>query len=177
MYKEVSAIEREFSHSDQRFYKLPCPFCGGFQALKWEQIRPQENGVVFYECEHCHKLIAEHYKTQMLEAGHWEATSESIDGLTAGFHLSSLYSPVGWLSWAECVQIYEKAKKDATLMQGFRNTILGETYEQESEAPEWQRLYETRENYPMGVVPRDGLPGQAVLGPAHQFRLCVQRPD
>lgn len=93
----------------------------------------------------------------MLEAGHWEATSESIDGLTAGFHLSSLYSPVGWLSWAECVQVYEKAKKDATLMQGFRNTILGETYEQESEAPEWQRLYETRENYPMGVVPRDGL--------------------
>lgn len=155
--KGVSAIEREFSHSDQRFYKLPCPFCGGFQALKWEQIRPQENGIVFYECEHCHKLIAEHYKTQMLEAGHWEATSESIDGLTAGFHLSSLYSPVGWLSWAECVQIYEKAKKDATLMQGFRNTILGETYEQESEAPEWQRLYETRENYPMGVVPRDGL--------------------
>lgn len=155
--KGVSAIEREFSHSDQRFYKLPCPFCGGFQALKWEQIRPQENGIVFYECEHCHKLIAEHYKTQMLEAGHWEATSESIDGLTAGFHLSSLYSPVGWLSWAECVQVYEKAKKDATLMQGFRNTILGETYEQESEAPEWQRLYETRENYPMGVVPRDGL--------------------
>ena len=105
--KGVSAIEREFSHSDQRFYKLPCPFCGAFQTLKWEQIRPQENGIVFYECEHCHKLIAEHYKTQMLEAGHWEATSESIDGLTAGFHLSSLYSPVGWLSWAECVQVYE----------------------------------------------------------------------
>ena len=38
------------------------------------------------------------------------------------------------------------------LVQGFRNTILGETYEQESEAPEWQRLYETRENYlPRGV--------------------------
>lgn len=71
--------------------------------------------------------------------------------------MSSLYSPIGWLSWAECVQVYEKAKKDATLMQGFRNTILGETYEQESETPEWQRLYETREDYPMGVVPRDGL--------------------
>ena len=31
--KGVSAIEREFSHSDQRFYKLPCPFCGGKVSL------------------------------------------------------------------------------------------------------------------------------------------------
>lgn len=154
--KGLSNIEREFELSDKRYYLVPCPFCGGFQRLLWEQVRA-ENDTVFYECKHCHKPIAEHYKTQMLEAGHWEATSESIDGLTAGFHLSSLYSPIGWLSWAECVQIFEKAKKDATLMQGFRNTILGETYEQESEAPEWQRLYETRENYPIGIVPMGGL--------------------
>lgn len=154
--KGLSNIEREFELSDKRYYLVPCPFCGGFQRLLWEQVRA-ENDTVFYECEHCHKLIAEHYKTQMLEAGHWEATAHSIDGLTAGFHLSSLYSPIGWLSWKECVDIYEKAKKNPTLMQGFQNTILGETYEQESEAPEWQRLYETRENYPMGVVPRDGL--------------------
>lgn len=154
--KGLSNIEREFELSDKRYYLVPCPFCGGFQRLLWEQVRA-ENDTVFYECEHCHKPIAEHYKTQMLEAGHWEATAHSIDGLTAGFHLSSLYSPIGWLSWKECVDIYEKAKKNPTLMQGFQNTILGETFEQESEAPEWQRLYETRENYPIGTVPMGGL--------------------
>lgn len=153
--KGVSAIEREFAHSDQRYFMLPCPFCGGFQRLVWEQIRSTDDGV-FYECEHCQTLIAEHYKTQMLEQGHWQASSNS-DGITAGFHLSSLYSPIGWLSWAECVAIYERAKKDATLMQGFQNTILGETYEQESEAPEWQRIYQTREDYTIGVVPYGGL--------------------
>ena len=109
-----------------------------------------------YECEHCHALIAEHYKSQMLEKGFWQPTAKS-DGITAGFHLSSLYSPVGWLSWKECVDIYEKAKKNQTLMQGFQNTILGETYEQESDAPEWQRLYETREHYKVGTVPFGGL--------------------
>lgn len=155
--KGVSAIEREFEHSDQRYFLLPCPFCGAFQRLVWNNIRVQENGAVVYECEHCHKMIAEHSKTQMLENGHWQATAQSTDGLTAGFHISSLYSPVGWLSWNECAQIYERAKKDNTLMQGFQNTILGETYEQESEAPEWQRLYESREEYPVGTVPRGGL--------------------
>lgn len=77
--------------------------------------------------------------------------------MTAGFHLSSLYSPIGWLSWKECVAIYEKTKKNPSLMQGFQNTILGETFEAESDAPEWQRLYEARETYPIGTVPYGGL--------------------
>lgn len=153
--KGVSAIEREFEQSDKRYYMVPCPFCGGYQSLKWSQIQA-DGDKVQYVCEHCQKQIPEHYKTQMLELGRWQATSTS-DGLTAGFHLSSLYSPIGWLSWTECVAIYERAKKDATLMQGFQNTILGETYEQESEAPEWQRLYQTREDYVIGVVPYGGL--------------------
>ncbi len=153
--KGVSAIEREFEASDKRYYLVPCPYCGTHQSLKWEQIREVDDKVL-YECEHCNKLIAEHYKTQMLEQGYWQSSKDS-DGITAGFHLSSLYSPVGWLSWAECVAIYERAKKDATLMQGFQNTILGETYEQESEAPEWQCIYQSREEYKIGVVPMGGL--------------------
>lgn len=154
--KGISAIEREFSHSDQRYYFVPCPFCGGFQSLKWQQIKSID-GIAWYECEHCQQLIPEHYKTEMLEHGRWEATAKSTDGLTAGFHLSSLYSPVGWLSWTECLKVYEKAQKNATLMQSFQNTILGETYEQESEAPEWQRLYQAREDYPLGTIPMGGL--------------------
>jgi hypothetical protein len=31
----------------------------------------------------------------MLEHGDWRPTAEG-DGRTAGFHLSSLYSPLGW---------------------------------------------------------------------------------
>lgn len=153
--KGLSNIEQEFELSDKRYYFVPCPFCGGFQKLEWKQIH-SENGVVGYECAHCGKFIGEHYKTQMLERGKWVATAES-DGVTAGFHLSSLYSPVGWLSWKECVDIYEKSKKNAGLAQGFYNTILGETFEAENDAPEWQRLYEQRETYKIGVIPYGGL--------------------
>ena len=153
--KGLSNIEREFGMTDQRYYVVPCPYCHKFQRLVWNNIRSTENAVM-YECEHCHSLIAEHYKTQMLANGFWQPSAPG-DGVTAGFHLSSLYSPVGWLSWKECVDIYEKAKKNPTLMQGFQNTILGETYEQESDAPEWQRLYEQREDYKVGTIPFGGL--------------------
>lgn len=153
--KGLSNIEREFGMTDQRYYVVPCPYCHKFQRLVWDNIRSTDTGVM-YECEHCHALIAEHYKSQMLEKGFWQPMEKS-DGITAGFHLSSLYSPVGWLSWKECVDIYEKAKKNQTLMQGFQNTILGETYEAESDAPEWQRLYEKRETYPIGTIPMGGL--------------------
>lgn len=153
--KGLSNIEREFGMTDQRYYVVPCPYCHKFQRLVWENIRSTEEAVM-YECEHCHTLIAEHYKTQMLANGFWQPSAPG-DGISAGFHLSSLYSPVGWLSWKECVDIYEKAKKNSTLMQGFQNTILGETYEQESDAPEWQRLYEQREDYKVGTIPFGGL--------------------
>lgn len=153
--KGLSNIEREFGMTDQRYYVVPCPYCHKFQRLVWENIRSTEDAVM-YECEHCHTLIAEHYKTQMLASGFWQPSAPG-DGISAGFHLSSLYSPVGWLSWKECIDIYEKAKKNPTLMQGFQNTILGETYEQESDAPEWQRLYEQREDYKVGTIPFGGL--------------------
>lgn len=153
--KGLSNIEREFGMTDQRYYVVPCPYYHKFQRLVWENIRSTEEAVM-YECEHCHTLIAEHYKTQMLANGFWQPSAPG-DGISAGFHLSSLYSPVGWLSWKECVDIYEKAKKNPTLMQGFQNTILGETYEQESDAPEWQRLYEQREDYKVGTIPFGGL--------------------
>lgn len=153
--KGLSNIEREFGMTDQRYYVVPCPYCHKFQRLVWENIRSTEEAVM-YECEHCHTLIAEHYKTQMLANGFWQPSAPG-DGISAGFHLSSLYSPVGWLSWKECVDIYEKAKKNPTLMQGFQNTILGETYEQENDAPEWQRLYEQREDYKVGTIPFGGL--------------------
>lgn len=93
----TSRIEREYSLSDQRKYMVPCPECGGLQWLKFEQLKwpkgaPED---ALYECEHCEHKIEEHHKTWMLANGAWEAQTEG-NARTAGFHLSSLYSPYGW---------------------------------------------------------------------------------
>jgi phage terminase large subunit GpA-like protein len=42
-------------------------------------------------------------------------------------------------------------------MRTFKNTILGETWFEVGEAPDWQRLYERRESYLVGEVPADVL--------------------
>src|SRR3546814_19639545 len=53
--------------------------------------------------------IAEHHKTWMLDNGQWQACAPDQAGRTAGFHLSSLYSPVGWRSWIEIARAWESA--------------------------------------------------------------------
>ena len=156
--KSLSRIQREYEASDQRRYFVPCPHCHEHQTLelenlRWPEGRPRE---AEYACAHCGSLIGERHKTWMLERGEWRTTAPS-DGRTAGFHLSSLYSPVGWFSWADAAEMYEQACKAPDLMKGFVNTVLGLPFEEEAEAPEWQRLYERREDYRVGVVPEFSL--------------------
>jgi phage terminase large subunit GpA-like protein len=154
----ISRIEREYELSDQRKYMVPCPECGThqwlkFEQLKWPKDRPEE---AQYECEHCECRIEERHKTWMLQNGYWEAQVES-QGKTAGFHLSSLYSPYGWRSWAQIARSWLDAQGSDAAIKSFKNTELGETYVETGEAPDWQRLYERRENYKIGSVPKAGL--------------------
>ncbi len=105
----ASSIEREYEASDQRRYFVPCPHCAHaqwfrFEQLRWERGRPE---TAVYVCESCETPIAEHHKTWMLEHGQWRATAPG-NGRTAGFHLSSLYSPVGWRSWREIAAAWEE---------------------------------------------------------------------
>ena len=166
----VSTIEREYEASDQRRYFVPCPHCGHRQWLRFEQLRWErgEDGnfpdTAAYVCESCEVPIPEHHKSWMLEHGEWRAMAEPRAGQhrkTAGFHLSSLYSPLGWHNWREIAAAWESAiSKDsgsAAAIKTFKNTELGETWVEEGEAPDWQRLLERREDYRIGSVPAGGL--------------------
>lgn len=153
-----SRIEREFSKSDQRRFFLPCPECDHFQTLKfanlkWEKGDPKS---AQYVCEECGCLLGEQHKTEMLRKGEWRATAEG-DGRTIGFHLSSLYSPVGWMSWVEIAQRWEAAQGDPDLLKEFINTVLGEVWQARGDAPEWDAVYRQKEQYRAGTVPRGAL--------------------
>ena len=162
----VSTIEREYEASDQRRYFVPCPHCGHRQWLRFEQLRWErgENGTfpetAAYVCESCEVQIPEHHKTWMLEHGEWRAMAEG-NNRTAGFHLSSLYSPIGWRSWKDIAVAWErsisKESGSSAEIKTFKNTELGETWVEEGEAPDWQRLLERREGYRIGTVPVGGL--------------------
>jgi len=162
----VSTIEREYEASDQRRYFVPCPHCAHRQWLRFEQLRwaRGEDGnfpdTAAYVCESCEVPIPEHHKTWMLEHGEWRAMAEGASR-TAGFHLSSLYSPIGWRSWKDVAAAWESAISkeagSAAAIKTFKNTELGETWVEEGEAPDWQRLLERREDYRIGTIPVGGL--------------------
>jgi phage terminase large subunit GpA-like protein len=155
----LSRIEREYLATDQRRYLVPCPFCGvmqdlRFERLRWDRAAPDS---VRYLCEACDGRIGEEHKTAMLAAGQWRPTAISADPHAIGFHLSALYSPVGWFAWAQVARDWEAAQGDERALKTFRNTVLGETWQEAGDAPDWQRLYDRREVWEPGTVPADGL--------------------
>jgi phage terminase large subunit GpA-like protein len=154
----ISRIEREYEASDQRRFFLPCPHCQEmqwlrFERLRWDKGRPE---TAHYICASCDGWIDEHHKTAMLGEGEWRPTAQALDPGTLGFHLSALYSPVGWMSWAMIARMWELASTDEA-KRSFKNGVLGETWVETGEAPDWQRLYERREDWQIGTVPNGGL--------------------
>jgi phage terminase large subunit GpA-like protein len=151
LLKETSVIEPEYDHSDQRKYFVPCPFCQHEQILFWKQLQWPESKPeqARYRCAKCEKLIAEHYKTNMLEAGRWIAQKPGRK--TAGFHLNALYAPYGWVnSWAHLAEEWTKIirKRDLRQQQTFTNTNLAETWEEMAEKIDSTSLANCKEDYP-----------------------------
>lgn len=161
--KANSRIETAYLATDMRRFHVPCPYCGlkqwlKFERLRWPKGQPES---IRYQCEGCEQPIAEHHKTGMLEAGEWKSTRDPARGPpkanAVGFHISALYSPVGWLSWVQVAEQWEEAQGNTEKLQTFKNTVLAETWEEAGEAPDWERLYERRERWALGEVPWGGL--------------------
>ena len=155
--KDMSRIETEYLASDQRRFFVPCPHCDHKQWLQWKNLqwRDGDPKTTAYVCESCGAHIPEHFKSEMLRKGEWRATATSEDPRTVGFHLSSLYSPLGWKSWEEIVIEFLRSKNDAPLLKTFVNTILGETWEEEVGAKLGaDGLAERAEFYPASEIPR-----------------------
>ena len=162
--KYASRVTTEFEASDQAYYYVACEHCDGRQVYDPERLvyAPEEP-------QHCHQMACEHCgammeygrQTQRLIGGEWWRADEDgvfcrrpvTPGMAAGFQISSLYSPIGWASWGEIAERKEKAQHDESIARTYTNLDLGLPYEEKTEAPDWQKIYERRETYPLGMVP------------------------
>lgn len=149
--KGLSRIEAEFGHSDQRRYFVPCPHCRFLDYIRWENIQWEEHKpeTARLVCRACGVLIEERFKTWMLDeknGAEWRATAQG-DGKTAGFHLSTLYAPLGWRSWADIVAEFLKAKQDTAKLKTWVNTVLGETWEERGDSLDATGLRGRLEDY------------------------------
>lgn len=152
--KGASRIEAAYEQSDQRRYQVPCPHCGEYQVLKWQQVRwhtdPEKEGdekhqpaTAVYVCEANGCIITDADKPAMLKAGRWVA--EAPFKGTAGFHINELYSP--WVTFAQMVAEFLKAKKLPETLKTWVNTSLGETWEEAGETVDADILLQRKESW------------------------------
>lgn len=157
-----SVIAKEFLEGDQQYYNVPCQGCGDlfilkFEYLTWDEGKPETTKMACPNCGFCHE---ERHKTKMLPekgyGGHaeWIPTAVASDPLIESFHISGLYSPAGWLSWVQVVRKWLKIKGDTNKEKTFNNTVLALTFKIKGESPDCETLYNRRESYALGVIPK-----------------------
>jgi phage terminase large subunit GpA-like protein len=168
--KDFSRIEAAYLAADRCRFNVPCPHCGDHQVLEWGAS--SEHGVkwdrdadgklvdgsVRYVCKANGCEIREHHKPGMLAGGHWQADNPGAQGgRVRSFHLSSLYSPLGWLSWATLVQEWLTAMDaaragDPSLLRVFVNTRLAETFEEQGDKADQHALRRRAADIPLRQV-------------------------
>lgn len=168
--KDFSRIETAFLASDRCSYHVPCPHCGELQPLEWGAT--SNHGIkwskdadgapvpssVRYVCIANGCEILEHHKPQMLAGGAWVPANPGAQrGRVRGFHLSSLYSPLGWLSWQTLVAEWAAANHaarsgDNSLLRVFINTRLAETFEEQGDRIIAHELQRRAGNFPLRQV-------------------------
>lgn len=153
-----------------------------WSRMRWQPGVPDtiedRSAAASYECIHCEKHIPEWHKTDMLDGGMWVATrfapSLNVTGFSPqdlpgmrpiflrmeeavhpSFHINALYAPLGWKgqNWASLVQKWEASEGDIEARKVFVTTSLAETWVDQGETPDEDKLYSRREQYQSGVVP------------------------
>lgn len=159
-----SIIYKEYLTGDRREFQVPCPHCGTYQPLLWNvddesdfglkaEMKDGEVESVFYVCRDCKERIYNHHKAFMFPLGKWTPTAKSSSKYVRSYHLSSLYSPLGMLSWDEIYRIYIDKQSDPDGMRSFVNLYLGLPYKDTGTRPRFDKVIELRGAYVERTVP------------------------
>lgn len=155
-----SRIESMFEAGDQRRYYVPCPQCGhmdyfvfterdtGGHWMQWPDGKPEE---AHFVCSENGCIIEHSQKRTMVERGEWRA-AKPFSG-HASFHIWAAYSFSPNATWGQLAAEFLAAKDRPEELKTFVNTALGETWRERGDAPDWERIYNRREKYPIGQVP------------------------
>jgi phage terminase large subunit GpA-like protein len=155
--EELSEISRLHKLGDQRKFTVPCPACHREQELVHLDesaaygIKPIIQAGEFiravYVCQYCSAEIQNHQKTAMLAAGHWQPTRKSSDPTLRSRQISSLYSPVGMLSWSDYWRLYMASLETPEGARAFTNLYRGLPYAETGARPDLRKVITLRGSY------------------------------
>lgn len=150
-------IDRQFKRSDQRFWHIACPDCGGLfyhrdENLQVDREHPHRST---YRCPHCGHGLTEAERVIAVRAGQWIATAPG-EGRHPGFHIDGFISLM--LSYGDMALDRIASEKSEKARKDYHNLVLGLPYKYRGDAPDHVRLLELREEGLIrGRVPPHGL--------------------
>lgn len=160
---ERCRITRSFESGTQERYEVPCPQCGHYHELEWENFEPsiKEDSLddLYFGCPSCGFPITENYKADIVSKGKWVAEKPERAIYHRSFKIWAAYSPLTtWESIAER-WIATKKKGNAKAEQVFFNSVLGRSYKNSSQSISWEVLKERAEEsgFIRGIIP-EGFP-------------------
>lgn len=168
----ASRIEELYQAGDRRRYYVPCPHCGHMDYFRFSIARGGDDSEekvgddrghlmrwgkdgpdsAHFVCQRCGCAIDESHKLSMIAKGEWRGEVECRGH--ASFHIWAAYSTSPGATWREIVARFLQALREGVeKLRTFVNTELGESWVDRGEAPDWERLYDRREQYPTRTVP------------------------
>lgn len=169
-------ITKKYEASDMRQFYVPCPHCGDYITLEWEQLKwrnEQHPWRAYYGCQSCGSAIEHAQKHAMVAGGVWIKScfedaahiipAEGIEklrrrqapGREPGFYINQLYSP--FVAWDDCVTEWKDAEGNPFKEKVFYQQVLGVAWKESGDAPDDEKLYLRREAFPAAIVPRGVL--------------------
>ncbi len=142
----MSRIEAAYEESDRRRFFVPCPTCREFAVLRFSQLRwPKgQPDKAVYVCQHCARPVA---RESHRDVGRQDGRIPSVQPVLTG----------GLVFVGDAAEQLEQAQKNPALLPG--------------EARDWKRLYDRREQYKIGTVPRGGV---FLTAGAHVQKDCIE---
>jgi len=151
-----------WDYSDQHRWEVPCPGCGRFQVLNFNDPFFDYSNVkvgdsadeCVVECAFCKREFQDVERGPLNAEGRW--TPMRLDGRIRGYHISQLNSPTQTIR--EIMGDYFKGQRDMKFMRSFWNQNMGRAFSAVGDRITPELLDSCRKNgYTMGGLPNSAL--------------------
>ncbi|MCK5613908.1 phage terminase large subunit family protein [Candidatus Pacearchaeota archaeon] len=169
-----SNIESVCKLGDESYWHVPCPKCGDFIKILWnETVNGEKAGVVFsldsigrvvrnsvgYVCQSCSNHFKETYKYEMNLSGIWTPSSEPQEDQIYSWYLNSLTAPpwcFGWEQYAnQWARIFKSGLESKSRLKVFLNLVLGQPWEETKTDIKSGSLMKNTRPYDHGIIPNE----------------------
>ena len=167
-----SNIEAVYLMGDQRQWVVPCPDCGVFIKLIWNQLKDKEVVGVYFEkdskggliessigyvCQECGEFFKEKHKYEMNLSGYWKSTAKEVREGYYSYHINNFNSAPHMYSWTDYVykwlRIWDNGSESISKRKVFRNQVEGLPWEERKQGVKKNILIKNTRKYSVGTIP------------------------